>query len=410
MRVQTVGNKYPQYLRQFYTRHPCLANRPYVEQHAALMADSFGGAEIWATGLKDFGYATSRIIANAERAQKRWALENGLAYDEPSWLLEIVEAQVKTFRPDVLFYSTLPASFLRHLKSICPTIRLVFGWCGAPYKKPAVFDEVDVVLSNIPEMVQHFRENGHYCYHLNHGFDARVLSRIDTEHSPNADFAFLGSITKAPGFHSERERLMLELVGKTDLEIWAHIPQPSLRERAKLRIRQRAYEAVHVMLRMGIPRSLLEAAPGCRKVVQWPGRPNLGRYVDRRIARRARPPLFGVRMFQQLRDSRIALNTHIDLSSLSASNMRLYEATGVGTCLLTDWKPNLPDLFEPDVEVVPYRNAEDCVEKVRYLLDHEGDRKDIASAGQQRTLKQHTIQHRAAELHAIIQYHWQNLN
>ena len=40
----------------------------------------------------------------------------------------------------------------------------------------------------------------------------------------------------------------------------------------------------------------------------------------------ARPPLFGLEMFRRLRDSRIALNTHIDISSASASNMRLFEA------------------------------------------------------------------------------------
>ncbi len=89
--------------------------------------------------------------------------------------------------------------------------------------------------------------------------------------------------------------------------------------------------------------------------------------------------------------------------------MRLYEATGVGTCLLTDWKANLPNLFTLDVEVVAYRSAEECIEKVRYLLDHEDVRQAIAAAGQRRTLRDHTTRQRAEQLDDIIQSHWGRL-
>jgi spore maturation protein CgeB len=107
-------------------------------------------------------------------------------------------------------------------------------------------------------------------------------------------------------------------------------------------------------------------------------------------------------MFRCLRNTKVALNTHGDVSRHSASNMRLFEATGVGTCLLTDWKPNLHELFEPDVEVATYRCAEECIEKARYLLDHESARRDLAAAGQRRTLAEHTFSRRAEQLHAII--------
>jgi spore maturation protein CgeB len=107
-------------------------------------------------------------------------------------------------------------------------------------------------------------------------------------------------------------------------------------------------------------------------------------------------------MFRQLRAGRVALNTHIDISTRSASNMRLFEATGVGACLLTDSKENLRELFEPDAEVVAYRDADECVEKVRYLLGHESLRRDIAAAGQRRTLRDHTFASRAALIDGVI--------
>jgi spore maturation protein CgeB len=99
---------------------------------------------------------------------------------------------------------------------------------------------------------------------------------------------------------------------------------------------------------------------------------------------------------------RLAFNNHIDISPVSASNMRLFEATGVGTCLITDEKQNLHELFEPGKEVVTYVSAEDCVEKVQYLIENENDRRAIAEAGQRRTLRDHTFKDRAARIDEII--------
>jgi len=80
----------------------------------------------------------------------------------------------------------------------------------------------------------------------------------------------------------------------------------------------------------------------------------------------------------------------------------LFEATGVGACLLTDWRENLSDLFEPDKEVLTYRSAAECVEKVNYILEHEDERLSIAAAGQLRTLREHTFDNRAARIDEII--------
>jgi spore maturation protein CgeB len=82
--------------------------------------------------------------------------------------------------------------------------------------------------------------------------------------------------------------------------------------------------------------------------------------------------------------------------------MRLFETTGVGACLLTDWKENLSELFEPGKEVLTYRSVEECVEKVNYILEHEDERDSIAAAGQRRTLREHTFDNRAARIDEII--------
>jgi len=52
--------------------------------------------------------------------------------------------------------------------------------------------------------------------------------------------------------------------------------------------------------------------------------------------------------------------------------------------------------------VVTYNSPEECVEKVNWLLSHPNELKQIADAGQKRTLKDHNFERRAETLHEII--------
>lgn len=121
-----------------------------------------------------------------------------------------------------------------------------------------------------------------------------------------------------------------------------------------------------------------------------------------------RGPAWGLRMYEILHSSRITLNLHarIDVrgsvATNVAANMRLYEATGVGTCLVTEWKDNLAEMFEPGREVVAYTGADDCVEKIRRCLSRENERTRIAEAGQRRTLLDHTFSLRMRELLELL--------
>jgi spore maturation protein CgeB len=96
-------------------------------------------------------------------------------------------------------------------------------------------------------------------------------------------------------------------------------------------------------------------------------------------------------MYSALSTAQICVNVHIDTSGNMAGNMRMFEATGMGCCLLTDYKENLRELFEPDREVITFRSATECAGKLSYLLDHPIECAKIAHAGQQRTLRDHRL-------------------
>jgi spore maturation protein CgeB len=102
----------------------------------------------------------------------------------------------------------------------------------------------------------------------------------------------------------------------------------------------------------------------------------------------------------------LTLNKHIDVSEGYANNMRLFEATGMGACLVTDWKDNLAEFFEPAKEVVAYRSTEECIDLLRYFRSHETERAAIAAAGHARCLAEHRYERRMTQLVDILQRHF----
>jgi hypothetical protein len=392
----------PQYVQAFYASHPGLEEQPYDIQRSALMADHHGWADSWTVALRPLGYETADVVCNVRPLQRAWAREHGLANGENP--LSVFGAQVIAFDPEILFINDatlLHGEFLRILRSVRSSIRRVVTWCGAPVLESVQLSETDLLLSPIPELVERFSREGLRVQHLHHSFDPRVLHVIDLYREPNVPFSFIGSVVNRPGFHVSRQELLVHMLEMTDLQVWAHVDSRP-RRRAAQYARQLAYDVMAGARRAGVPETVLKGLPLLGRAAQWSARPWGPHRVDPLIVQRSRGALYGIAMFQKLHDSRVTLNTHLDASVGSASNMRLYEATGVGACLLTDWKANLKELFEPDVEVVVYRDSLECVAKYRELIADEPRRRRIAQAGQRRAMRDHTVAHRAEQLHELL--------
>lgn len=381
-RLLRLTTNYPTYLREFYSSRKELSSAPYEVQYRTLMEDCFGWADFWTQVLEELGYRVWEPVANAEPMQRAWAREKSCHYAEKTWFEEISLGQVKDFRPDVLFlddYISFSREQIERMRSETPSIKLVLGWCGAPFNEDGPFSAYDIVLSNIPEFVSAFRELGHRAEYLRHAFHSNLLEVIANRRERAIDFSFVGSVMKGSAFHEERRKLLSRLAEKTDIKIFSETGQES----AALGIRERLREKIENVF----------------PVVNFFSR---NRDSEKRCTVATKPPVFGKAMFEVLANSKVTLNNHIAVSPHSASNMRLFEATGVGACLLTDWKDNIRELFVPESEVVTYRSSDECIEKLNWLLEHPEKRAEIGEAGKRRTLSEHTFQHRAQELDELI--------
>jgi spore maturation protein CgeB len=402
MKLFRLTSYYKVYIEDFYGRHPALERQSYGQQKAALNYDAFGEGDSWTWALASLGYEVMEVTANIEPLQKAWAGEHGLTFTADRWLWDVVLAQIKEFQPEVLFiddYSTFSRQWVTEVRQVCPSIRLVLGWCGAPFQDPGVFQAYDVVLSCIPELVDRFRSMGHKSFHLNHAFEPRLLDRLAVQRQ-DIDFSFIGSINRGKGSHSKREGLLVELAGQVPFSIFTPNLDRSLGEAIKTWARGSLYLALEALRQAGVPQASLVKLPKIGRAALWSYRPLCA--VHPRLRPVAQPAVFGVAMYQILQRSRLTFNVHTDISVNSASNMRLFEATGVGSCLVTDWKDNLSRLFEPDQEVVTYKSGDECVEKVKWFLAHPAEGRAIALAGQRRTLKDHTYRQRRVQLDELI--------
>lgn len=84
---------------------------------------------------------------------------------------------------------------------------------------------------------------------------------------------------------------------------------------------------------------------------------------------------------------------------------RIFEGMACGKMVITDRIPEstgIKSIFEEDRDIVYYDTAEEAVEKIRYYLSHEKERKEIALNGLIKIHQGHSVIHRVDTLHKII--------
>jgi spore maturation protein CgeB len=362
MKFLIVNKEYRDFLDWLYTSHPGLETEPYEKQMQVRMESLFFFANFYSSNLRQLGHEAREIHINNGWMQKAWAREHGVRFqsswrqrvkswmkrgrhsDYEKWMYEILAAQIKYYRPDVLLNQNISYSS-RFFGEMKPYVRLLIGQHAARLpSNERDYSVYDLMISSLPNFVDYFRHQGLSSELHRLAFEPTVLRRLGEVRKKTA-VSFVGSLHPA---HNFRRYWLAHLCRRIPVNVWG---------------------------------SYINKLPG-----------------DSPILRNFHGNAWGLEVYQLLQNSRITLNYHIDEAEAYANNLRLFEATGVGTLLITDWKKNLHDLFEPGKEVVAYRTPEECVELIQHYLTHDDEREAIATAGQQRTLREHTYNHRMQEL------------
>lgn len=107
-------------------------------------------------------------------------------------------------------------------------------------------------------------------------------------------------------------------------------------------------------------------------------------------------------MPQVFKKSRINLNISLKLIQ-SGVPLRVFDVLASGGFLMTNFQPEIVEMFVPGEELVVYENMQDLVEKSIWYLEHDEERKRIASNGYEKVKNTYTfencISHMFAKLH-----------
>ena len=101
------------------------------------------------------------------------------------------------------------------------------------------------------------------------------------------------------------------------------------------------------------------------------------------------------------RESKINLNFTIP-NIKSGIPLRIWDVLGAKGFLLTNYQAEIPLYFKEGEDLVCFDGIEDLREKVRYYLEHEEERKQIAENGYQKVKKYHSYISRISEMLKII--------
>jgi hypothetical protein len=369
---------YPQVLDWFYKSHPDDVSAPYHLQYRNLTSQVMDHVSAYIHELNLNGYQATEIISNANELQRAWLKEYRIRTGLPA--AETVMHQLIRLKPDVLWIDDLALaepSFISDIKSSIPQLKMLITHICAPFNKAIEnkLKQFDLVITCTPAFVSRLKSSELNTTLIYHGFDTRIYGYLKPVFPLRHSIVFSGSLYTGSAFHQGRIRFLEKLIAADlGIELFANTES-----RLKFTARK-----VWELVQHGAAHS------------------KSMKYYSRNLKRHIRPPVFGREMYALLANSKICFNMHGEIAGNSAGNIRLFEATGMGSCLLTDRKENMPELFEPDKEVMLYEDAEECIDKAIWLLNHEEQRQKIAIAGQQRTLKDHTIANRVKQLDDLI--------
>lgn len=89
-------------------------------------------------------------------------------------------------------------------------------------------------------------------------------------------------------------------------------------------------------------------------------------------------------------------------SLYGSSTMRPFELALMGACMVCNPCQGIEEWFEPGKELIVVSSTEEAVDRYRFLLAHESERRAIGEAARARALAKHTYRHRAGQLVEII--------
>ena len=356
----------------------------------------------------------------------RWARENGfnrLAVDpDPG---SVLREMVRVEQPDIIFiYAGGFFHVQRDLRNVLrqegPPHMIITGlWGDELHERYAEYDEyfgdLDFIFATSPLYQEKFEDIGVEAILIPASFDTAV--QYEAAPKKDIDILFCGATGYRVPEHFTRYRTLRDVIPRLNVTVYANEKRRSggwLKSRAALRLGMMVpgpvWKFIRRFSRSRIGRRLLpsgaelvaHAFTNAKRTGVGPwvlfdrGHPEVGKFDNLPPLSKLYPGNFHKPVVRTtdyhrlLTRAKIVINIHRD-EDADIGNIRCFEVTGVGACLLTDRGEQLADWFKPGEEIASFVNADDLVVKARELLADPARLAAMAAAGQARTLREHTV-------------------
>lgn len=99
--------------------------------------------------------------------------------------------------------------------------------------------------------------------------------------------------------------------------------------------------------------------------------------------------------------AKIGFNVH-NRGDYTVGSYRLFELPGNGVMQISDGGEYLDAFFKVGEEIIGYKDPDDLIDRLRYYLAHEDERRAIALNGYRRVMRDHRVHRRMREAGALI--------
>lgn len=300
--------------------------REFWAKDRLLMRKLAGSGEIRGVGLPGrlrFALQHALSLSLLDVASLRWDRRRDL--ERRYWL---IRHYIESFRPDVIFIrepAHIDGEFFDRFRDRCALVALI--GCNTNHAQHWDPHRYDAVFTLTSEYDRFFKVQGLNSHLFEYGVDERVLGEVSglpKEH----DCTFVGFLGQPS--QSRKSELLENVARAVEFKWW------------------------------GVKGSNISQFPSLERA--WQGE------------------TAGLEMLKIYRQSKIVLNDYVDMAGGINVNIRTKEVLGVGSALLTREADNIRDL-ERGGALATFRNADDCVAKIRCLLENDEEREKTAARG-----------------------------
>lgn len=335
MKVYQAIHKYSPHIPLLEKKYGVTDDMDFETLRRLVIEDGYASTYILQPALDNKPEKVFYTIWNYERLQWKWADEHGLKSRD---LDEIKLAQIEEYQPDVFynFSAFCDGQFIKRLGK--RKNRKGVYWNGIIQPAPMTFPDYEGQITLHRPYVAYWRKQGLQALELQPGIPAS-WSKLDTTEK-TTDVLFYGQYFQ--GMFDIRNRLIEDL----------------------LRYKPSSGRDVRCHL------TYTERRPTIFRIPKLPWtriRLPVVTYPSSLVRKESLPPLYGDALYGAISQARIVVNAYTNDNKDFKSNMRLFEATGLGAFLISE-EGNYPDGFEPGVDFYTYRDSDEMIAQIERVL------------------------------------------